>query len=114
MTLREQQSLFVKLMVEFIEWVYAQGYELTFGETWRSPQEAEIQAQSGAGIRHTLHTERLAIDLNLFKNGVLLSEKADYQPLGDKWKSMHPLARWGGDFRRVDADHFSLEWQGVE
>jgi len=114
MTLREQQSLFVKLIAQFIEWAYAEGYELTFSEAWRSPEEAEIQAAKGAGVTHSLHTERLAIDLNLFKDGVLTVGKADYQPLGDKWKSMHTLARWGGDFRRTDADHFSLTWGGVE
>ena len=113
MTLREQQSLFVKLTADFIQWVYANGYELTFSEAWRSPQEAALQAKIGAGIAHSLHTERLAIDLNLFKNGANLVGREAYLPLGLKWKSMHPLARWGGDFARVDADHFSLTWQGV-
>ena len=114
MTLREQQSLFVRLIGEFIGWIYSQGYELTFSEAWRSEEEAELQAKNGAGIIHSLHTERLAIDLNLFKNGELLTSKDDYVPLGEKWKSMHELARWGGDFRRVDADHFSLTYGGVE
>lgn len=114
MSLREQQSLFVSLVGRFIGWVYAAGFELTFSEAWRSPEEAEIQAQRGAGIVHSLHTERLAIDLNLFKDGQLLTTHDDYLPLGDQWKSMHELARWGGDFRRIDVDHFSLEWQGVQ
>jgi D-alanyl-D-alanine carboxypeptidase len=113
MTLREQQSLFVQLVGLFIEWCYAQGYELTFAEAWRSPQEAALQAAAGAGIVHSLHTERLAIDLNLFKDGQLLQTRSDYAPLGAQWKSMHELARWGGDFARVDADHFSLTYGGV-
>jgi hypothetical protein len=113
MTLREQQSLFVQLIGLFVGWVYEQGYELTFSEAWRSPEEAAVQAAKGAGVACSLHTERLAIDLNLFKDGVLLSTADDYRPLGDQWKSMHPLARWGGDFTRVDADHFSLTYGGV-
>jgi hypothetical protein len=114
MTLREQQSLFVTLIAQFIDWVYEQGYELTFSEAWRSPEEAAAQAAKGAGVTNSLHTQRLAIDLNLFKDGVLLTSVSDYEPLGTQWKSMHPLARWGGDFSRPDADHFSLTYGGVE
>jgi hypothetical protein len=113
MTLREQQSLFVQLVGLFVGWVYEQGYELTFSEAWRSPEEAAVQAEKGAGVKCSLHTERLAIDLNLFKDGQLLETADDYRPLGEQWKSMHPLARWGGDFTRVDADHFSLTYGGV-
>lgn len=114
MTLREQQSLFARLAAELIVWAYAQGYEITLSEAWRSPEEAEVQAKRGAGIAHSLHSQRLAIDLNLFRQGQLLAAKDDYRPLGEKWKSMHELARWGGDFTRVDADHFSLAWGGME
>jgi hypothetical protein len=114
MTLREQQSLFVKLVADLIQWCYEQpGWALTFSEAWRSVEEAELQAARGAGVVHSLHTERLAIDLNFFLNGVLQQSADAYRPLGEKWKSMHELARWGGDFKRVDADHFSLTWGGV-
>jgi hypothetical protein len=113
MTLREQQSLFVKLVGILIEWSYQNGYELTFAEAWRSSAEAQLNAKDGAGIACSLHMERLAIDLNLFKNGDFLTEAADYRPMGEYWKSLHELARWGGDFPHVDADHFSLTWGGV-
>jgi hypothetical protein len=113
MTLREQQSLFVTLIAQFVDWVYEQGYELTFSEAWRSPQEAAVQAAAGAGVVNSLHTMRLAIDLNLFKDGVLLTQVSDYEPLGVQWESMNPLARWGGRFTRPDADHFSLTYGGV-
>jgi hypothetical protein len=113
MTLREQQSLFVSLVAQLIQWAYAAGYELTFSEAWRSPAEAAINAQTGAGIACSLHTERLAIDLNLFKDGEYMSDLESYRPLGDYWKSLHPLARYGGDFASPDMDHFSLTWGGV-
>lgn len=114
MTLREQQSLFVQLVANLINWSYENGYELTFSEAYRSPQEAAINAQTGAGISNSLHTERLAIDLNLFRDGVLLDTVADYEPMGDYWKSLHVLARWGGNFSSPDADHFSLTYGGIE
>lgn len=114
MTLREQQSLFVQLVANLINWAYENGYELTFSEAYRSPQEAAINAQTGAGIANSLHTQRLAIDLNLFRDDELLTSVADYEPLGDFWKTQSSLARWGGDFHEPDADHFSLTYGGIE
>ena len=40
MTLREKQSAFVRLVAELIQQATAQGTELTFGEAYRSPEEA--------------------------------------------------------------------------
>lgn len=120
MDLRKQQSLFVQLTAKLIEWTYANGYELTFSEAYRSPTEAQINANTGAGIEHSLHCMRLAIDFNLFRDGMILSALADYAPLGAYWKSLHMLACWGGDFKdktgmpKPDADHFSLAWGGIE
>ena len=114
MTLREQQSLFVQLVAKLIEWTYANGYELTFSEAYRSQTEAEINARTGAGIANSLHCLRLAIDFNLFKDGALLSTVADYQPLAAFWKTLSPLAKWGGDFSSPDADHFSLTYGGIQ
>ena len=108
-----QQILFFELQVRFGNWLLANGYQCTYGEAWRSPEEAAIQAAKGAGIVHSLHTERMAIDLNAWSDGKELVSADDYRPLGEQWKSMHPLARWGGDFTRVDADHFSLTFGGV-
>ena len=114
MTLGEQQRLFARLVGQLIAWAYANGYELTLGEALRSAEQAEWNAEHGTGITKSLHILKLAIDLNLFRDGIFLTAKEDYQPLGDYWKSLHSLARWGGDFSRPDSDHFSLEWQGVK
>jgi hypothetical protein len=112
--LRELQSLHVKLIGMLIDWAYYHGYELTWGQTLRMPVEAEANAESGAGIVNSLHLIKLAADLSLFKNGVLLTEILDYEPLGTYWKSLNPLCCWGGDFASPDADHFSITWQGVK
>ena len=86
------------------------GYEMTFGETWRSPQEAARLVKLGQGIKNSLHTQRLAIDINLFKNGKYLTSTESYRFLGEWWQTLHPLCRWGGDFG--DGNHFSLEHEG--
>ena len=113
MTLREKQSFFVTLVAALIQEAYRQGFELTFGETYRSPEEAARLAKLGKGIAKSLHTQRLAIDLNLFKDGVYMTSAAAHKPLGEWWKKQHPLCRWGGDFAGlVDANHYSLEHGG--
>lgn len=113
MTLLEQQQLFAHLVADLINQAYLLGYTLTLGEAWRTPEQAEWNAQRGIGVAHSLHTERLAIDLNLFKDGVLITTVDGYRPLGNYWKGLNDLARWGGDFKSPDSDHFSLTWQGI-
>jgi len=109
MTLSEKQQLFTQL----IEWAGLRGYRLTFGETYRTPQQAALNAKSGAGISNSLHTLRLAVDLNLFINGEYKTKTEDYLPLGEYWESLG--GTWGGRFKtRPDGNHFSLEHNGVK
>jgi len=114
MTLGEKQRLFVRLVGKLIEWSYANGYELSFGETVRTQAQAAANAASGAGIKKSNHLIRLAIDLNLFINGEYRTDSEAYTPLGDYWCSLDPLCRWGGNFSRPDGNHFSLEHNGVQ
>ena len=113
MSLGEKQRLFCRLVADLIIWAYDNGYELTFGDAYRSAQQAQANAAAGVGILNSLHTRRLAIDLNLFINDVYQTSSEAYRPLGVKWKSLHALCRWGGDFTRPDGNHFSLEHEGV-
>jgi hypothetical protein len=110
MTLRLKQSLFVSLVAQLIHEAHRRGFELTFGETYRSPEEAERLAKLGKGIRKSLHTQRLAIDLNLFRDGRYLSSTESHRQLGEWWERQHPLCKWGGHFN--DGNHYSLEHEG--
>lgn len=110
MTLREKQSLFVGLVSSLIRQAGTLGYDLTFGEAYRSPEEAARLAKLGLGIAKSLHTQRLAIDLNLFRDGVYLSSNDSHRPLGEWWEQQHPLCRWGGRFN--DGNHYSVEHEG--
>ena len=110
MTLREKQALFVRLVAELIQYASSLGYELTFAEAYRSPEEAARLAASGKGIAKSLHTSRLAIDLNLFKDGKWLSSTESHAPLGHWWEERHELCRWGGRFN--DGNHYSLTHDG--
>ena len=95
MTLRQKQSRFVFLVGWLIGFAYGHGYELTFGDTW---------AKTGH-IEGSFHYKRLAIDLNLFKDGQYLTSTESHRPLGEYWESLDPLCTWGGRFD--DGNHYS-------
>lgn len=113
MTLRQKQSEFVKLVALLIKETTKRGYELTFGEAYRSKEEALRLSKLGLGIKNSLHTQRLAIDFNLFKNGVYLTKTEDYKELGEWWEKQSSTefeCIWGGRFK--DGNHFSIAHGG--
>jgi len=112
-TLHQRQVLHAVLTSKLIAWVQTQpGYELTWGETWRTPLQAQANAADHLGIANSLHLSRLAVDFNLFIDGQLATA-AQYKPLADYWLSLDPLACAGYYFHSVDADHFSVTYRGV-
>lgn len=100
MTLREKQSKFVAMVADLIRFAYDNGYELTFGDAF---------AQFGHK-KNSLHYYRLAIDLNLFKNGEWLKQTEDHKMLGEYWESIG--GSWGGRFN--DGNHYSLAYNGMK
>lgn len=111
MTPREKQATFAVLIADLIQHATASGYQVTFGEAWRSPEEAARLAKTGAGIVKSLHCERRAIDLNLFKDGVWLKTSEAHRPLGEYWELQSGdgyTCRWGGRFARKDGNHYEL------
>jgi hypothetical protein len=112
-TLSEMQRRFVRMVGGLIAWAYQQpGYGLTFGEAYRTPEQAALNAAKGSGIAHSLHTDRLAVDFNLFIGGVYQGDTAAYEPMGVFWEGLG--GAWGGRFKRADGNHFSLAYQGRE
>ncbi|MEB7742500.1 M15 family metallopeptidase [Escherichia coli] len=112
MTLSEKQQLFTVMIADLIHWAQAHGYRLTFGEAYRTPEQAALNARTGKGIRNSLHTRRLAVDFNLFINGEYQTDSRAYTPLGEYWESIG--GTWGGRFSRPDGNHFSLAHDGVK
>lgn len=114
LTLGQKQKLFSYLIAKMVCWAYAQGYQLTYGEALRTEAQAAANAAAGTGIYNSVHRLRLAIDFNLFISGVYRTDSESYRALGEYWKKLHPLCRWGGDFKKPDGNHFSLEHEGVK
>jgi hypothetical protein len=112
MTLSDKQQLFTVMIADLINWSSKHGYQLTFGEAYRTPEQARLNAKNGRGITNSLHTLRLAVDFNLFINGKYTTRTEDYQPLGLYWESLG--GNWGGRFKNnPDGNHFSLEHNGI-
>ena len=111
MTLRERQELFAKNVGLLIGFIFASGYACTFGEAYRTKEQAEWNEAKGTGSKNSLHCKRLAIDLNLFKDGVYQKFSEAYQFAGDYWVSLHPDNRHGG--AGGDGNHFSMTETGT-
>src|SRR5882672_5406600 len=108
------QQEFAQSAAKLIQKAVELGYTVTLGEAWRSPQQAQWDADHGTGISHSLHASRLAIDLNFFKGGVYIKDGSLLADVGAWWKSLGPAYRWGGDFAHlVDGGHFSLSPDGM-
>lgn len=102
-TLRQKQSRFVLMVADLIRFAHDNGYELTLGDAYRDER-------CSYGQPFSLHRKRLAIDLNLFKDGIWLTKTDDHLPLGEYWESIG--GSWGGRFR--DGNHYSLAHDGFK
>lgn len=111
MTLRQKQSKFARMVADLIIKAYDLGYEVTLGDAYRDPRvfgAMGTRAGFAYGAPSSCHKLRLAIDLNLFKDGVYLQTTEDHQLLGEYWESVG--GTWGGRFK--DANHYSMEHEG--
>jgi hypothetical protein len=133
MRLGEKQELFMRLLPRLIDKAHELGFDVRGGELLRFEQQARWNAEhcrrckmprnhtfhrnnghtfTPIGIVNSLHRQKLAIDLILFKAGEPCWSSSQYQELGSWWKQQHELCRWGGDFRSPDGGHFSLTHKG--
>ena len=72
---------------------------ITMGEVYRTKEQQLIYYKKG--LTKTLqgkHLDRLAADLNVFRNGKLLTTSEDLYFLGLYWESLDKRCIWGGDW----------------
>lgn len=125
MSLREKQSVFIQNVIELIGWAFDNGFELTIGEALRTPEQQLLYFEGysikkiGSELRlvktsrktktmASSHLNKLAIDLNLFIDGVYQTENAAYKPLAEYWKSLNENNVAGYDWG-WDCQHFQMD-----
>jgi hypothetical protein len=90
------------------------GAQVTLGEAHRPTWVAAEYARRGLGISTSLHIQRLAVDLMLFRDGVYQTSSEAYRPLANLWKTIAPfyvvVPGVGIDFN--DGNHFSCAYGG--
>lgn len=103
--LLDKQMLFARMVADLIREANRLGYEVTLGDAYRDPRVPY-------GHPKSLHKCRLAIDLNLFKDGEWLTKTEDHRKLGEYWEACG--GTWGGHFKSPspDGNHYSLEYDG--
>jgi len=106
MTLRQKQSLFARKVANLIIQAEAMGYEVTLGDAYRDPRVHGVMGEKKSyGAALSYHKNRLAIDINLFKDGKYLPDTESHRPLGEWWESQG--GTWGGNFKQKDGNHYS-------
>ena len=104
-TLRQKQSRFARMVARLIDQAFAMGYEVTLGDAYRDPRvHGALGEKRSYSSSMSLHKQRLAIDLNLFRDGRYLSSTESHRPLGEWWEAQG--GSWGGRFD--DGNHYEL------
>ena len=112
MTLGQKQRQFALDVSILVQHIYASGYECTLGDAYRDSRVfGSMGEQMGYGRAKSAHKQRLAIDLNLFKDGQYLADTESHRSFGEYWKSIREGNVWGGDFD--DGNHYSARHAGI-
>lgn len=115
--LRDAQFEFTRHIGYLINFAYANGFTLSFGEAFRTEYQQKEYLRTGRSqTLDSYHLKRLAVDFNIFVDGYyLFSDKSRktqdieiVKPLGQYWESLSKLNRWGGNFKSLD-DFYHFE-----
>ena len=112
------QQLFMRCMAKLLNFVYT--------TDWKKLGYEDIQLRAGdfhrpdgkGHMKESRHYDRCAADILLDVDGVMDkqidniwivdSRHPVYVKMGVFWESLNPRCRWGGRFRKVDGNHFSI------
>jgi hypothetical protein len=97
MSLSRIQQQFMQHFGMLLHQIYARGYGCTGGHLYRC-QDCPV------GTKNSNHKIRLAVDLQLFKDGKYLTDPEEYRQFAQYWEALHPDNRSG--IRYNDANHF--------
>jgi len=114
MSLSTEQAAFLLDACKLVQYATEQGFMVTGGELSRTPEQQAIYFKTGRSkTMNSIHLKRCAIDLNFFKDGKIIWDKATIESLGIYWESLNKTNSWGGNgVSLVDTPHFSRGLDG--
>lgn len=112
-SLGSKQKRFMRLVPRLIDKAHELGFEVTAGDLYRDPRvHGAVGVKMGYGHPKSAHKNRLAIDLNLFKDGKYITDDTGHKELGEWWKQQADDCCAGTDFG--DPNHYSLMFNGIK
>ena len=92
-----RQCAFTHALALLVLEIERQGYQVKVQELNRTVEtQKEYVAKGVSKTMDSRHLDKLAADLILFKDGVIVSEQESYRPFGQFWEGL--AGRWGGRF----------------
>jgi len=111
MKLGEKQELFMRLLPRLIDKAHELGFEIRGGDLFRDARvHGAMGEKNSYSAANSCHKLKLAIDLNLFKDGEFIQTTEGHRSLGEWWEQQHELSCWGGRFN--DGNHYSITHEG--
>lgn len=119
MDLGRKQEEFARLLGVFLNWVHGhKSWRVRLAEGFVGYTDAADGDHDGPHLTGGAHYNKLGQDFDLFlvdESGVrfhVTGANPAWEEIGAFWKSLHPLCRWGGDFKSRDYNHISLFHEG--
>ena len=94
------------------QYAHFHGYEIRIGDCFRDPRvHGDVGTKMAYGHKDSCHKLKLAIDVNLMKDGVYLEGQA----AKDGHNFLHDFWNMLGGASRIphDLNHYSLEYKGM-
>lgn len=122
MKLKDAQYRFTEKLNELICWLINNGYQLRYGDTWRSTDPLKCPScnvphsyqdllfyNKRSKVKTSKHNDRLAADLIIEKNSQSIPD-AEWLEIGAKWESMGETCEWGGRYGTDPKDGTKVGW----
>ena len=108
MSLSAEQAAFLLDVCKLVPYATSLGFTVTGGELQRTPEQQKIYVQTGKSrIMDSKHLKKLAIDLNFIKDGKLVYDVKQLEPIGEYWQSLSPKNSAGMFWKSFkDVPHF--------
>lgn len=111
MTLLQNQFQFTTHVGLLLQKFELLGYQVSLGEVYRTAEQQHIYFQQGLSkTNNSMHLKRLAIDLNIFKDGKLVKNPKELLFIGQWWNGLDNINRcgiiWGWDIGHFERQVF--------